>query len=166
MKVWQLATGAAMALAISAGSAQAQAFGVQANYANDFDFGIGARLEYGLPNLITSSGKLANTFLIGSVDFFFPDCGGGDCSYMEGNLNLAVPVGASSLRPYAGAGLNYARISVDTGFGDASSSEIGVNVLGGLRFNLGGMSTFGEARYELGGGEQFVLTFGVLLGGS
>lgn len=162
----------------AAGSLEAQRFGVQGNWSDDFDFGVGGRVELPLPNLLTSEGALANTFLIGSFDYFFPDCGdsfGGfdfDCSYWEINAGLAVPIVSSSIDPYVGAGLNLARFSsefesdlpgVDD---DASETEVGLNLLGGLRFPLGGLSAFGEARLELGGGEQFVLTFGVLLGGA
>jgi len=169
MKMWKLTAGAVFAMALGASQAQAQAIGVQGSWGSDSDLGVGARLEYNLPNLISSTGPLANTFLIGSFDYFFMDCPEGlDCGWMEGNLNLAVPVGTSSLRPYAGAGLNVAvvKVSVDGFDASESATEVGLNVLGGLRFNLGGLSTYGEGRFELGGGEQFVLTFGVLLGGS
>lgn len=171
MKMWRLLAGATVALAIGATDTQAQAIGVQVSYADDFDLGVGARVELGLPNLLTSTGPLANTFLIGTFDYFFPDCADGgsddiDCSYMEFNGNLAVPVGSSSLRPYAGAGLNVARAKVDF-FGESESeTEIGLNVLGGLRFMVGGLSAYGEARYELGGGEQLVFTVGALVGGA
>jgi opacity protein-like surface antigen len=164
-----------VALLAVAGPASAQRFGVQANWADDFDFGIGVRAELDFPNLLTSEGPFSRTFGIGSFDYFFPDCGGVsgfDCSYWEVNLGLAVPIVAASVDPYVGAGLNIARFSADydevlpgLDFG-ASSTDVGVNLLGGLRFPLGGLSAYGEARIELGGGEQLVLTFGVLLGGS
>ena len=164
MKTWRVFAAVTAALVIGTADAQAQAFGVQGSWGDDTDLGIGARLELGLPNLLTSEGPLANTFLIGSFDYFFPDfCDAfDDCSYWEINGNLAVPITSSTIDPYAGAGLNIARMSVL----DSSETEVGLNLLGGLRFNLGGLGAFGEGRFVLSGSEQFVLTFGVLVGGT
>lgn len=164
MKTWRVFAAVTAALVFGTADAQAQAFGVQGSWGDDSDFGIGARLELGLPNLLTSEGPLSNTFLIGSFDYFFPDfCDAiDDCSYWEINGNLAVPITSSTIDPYAGAGLNIAHMSVL----DQSDTEVGLNLLGGLRFNLGGLGAFGEGRFVLGGSEQFVLTFGVLVGGT
>lgn len=162
-----------------AGPVSAQRFGVQANWSDDFDFGVGGRVEVDLPNLFTDQGPFSRTYLIGSFDYFFPDCGAQDepvsdfdCSYWEVNAGLAIPLAAASVDPYVGAGLNIARFSVDYS-GDvpgvdlgADDTEIGLNLLGGLRFPIGGISAYGEGRLELGGGEQFVLTFGILVGGT
>ncbi|HSJ13193.1 MAG TPA: hypothetical protein VK939_02185 [Longimicrobiales bacterium] len=169
MKTWGVVLGMVAMLGAGASNAEAQRIGVQGNWSDDFDLGIGARVELNLPNLLTSEGPLANTFLIGSFDYFFPDCPADlDCSYWEINGNLAVPFAVSGLSPYAGAGLNIARIDVGLEDSDFSGSdtEIGLNLLGGLRFPIGGVSAYGEARLELGGGEQFVLTFGAMVGGS
>jgi hypothetical protein len=66
-----------------------------------------------------------------------------------------------------GAGLNLAHVSVDVpGVPGGSDTDLGLNALAGLRFPLGTFSAFAEARAELGGGKQLVLTFGALLGGS
>lgn len=163
--LWRVVLGSAAALAISAGNVEAQRFGVQGNWGDDADFGIGARVELGLPNLFTTTGPLANTFLIGSFDYFFPDNDAID--YWELNANLAIPLVASGIDPYVGAGLNVAHVSIDSDLvDDASDTEIGLNLLGGLRIPMGGVATFVEGRFELGGGEQFVLTFGALLGGN
>lgn len=165
MKTWRVFAAVTAALVIGSADAEAQAFGVQGSWGDDADFGIGARLELGLPNLLTTEGPLSNTYLIGSFDWFFPDCD--ECTYWELNANLAVPITATSIDPYAGLGLNIAHVSFDTGVGtDVSDTDVGLNLLGGLRFNLGTLSAFTEGRFELGGGEQFVLTFGVLVGGT
>jgi opacity protein-like surface antigen len=155
----------AIALAIGAGSASAQRFGAQLNWSDDFDFGVGGRVELGMPNLFTSTGPLSRTSLVGSFDYFFPDCGG-DCSYWEINGNLTIPITASGVDPYVGAGLNVARFSVDLGegFEDASNTELGLNLLGGINFQLGRVAAFGEGRVEIAGGEQLVLTFGIKFG--
>jgi hypothetical protein len=164
MKTWRAFAAVTAALVIGSADAEAQAFGIQGNWGSDTDFGLGARLELGLPNLITSDGPLSNTFLIGSFDWFFPDfCDNvDDCSYWELNGNLAVPITSSTIDPYAGLGLNVGRVAV----GDASNTEVGLNLLGGLRFRLGSLGAFGEGRAVLGGVEQLVLTFGVLVGGT
>jgi opacity protein-like surface antigen len=150
-------------LAISAGVAHGQRFGAQVNWADDADLGLGARVE--LPIALASEGALAGTFLIGSFDYFFPD----GYDYFEFNGNVGVPVSPqSALNPYVGAGLNMARASaeVDVPGVDASNTELGLNALGGIRFGIGTLSSFAEARLELSGGEQLVLTFGILFGGS
>jgi opacity protein-like surface antigen len=148
---------------------------VQASWADDVDLGIGGRIEIGLDNKIATSGPLSRAFFITSFDYFFWDCDEGsslyevDCSYWELNPGIGVPLPATGLNPYVGAGLNIARASVDLnvpGFeDDASDTEIGLNLLGGLKFNIGSLPSFVEGRLELGGGEQFVLTFGVNLFG-
>jgi len=149
---------------IGAADAQAQAFGVQGSWGDDTDFGIGARLELGLPNLFTTQGPFSRTYLIGSFDWFFPDfCDDiDDCSYWEINANLAIPITAQSIDPYVGTGLNIARVAAF----DESETEVGLNLLGGIRFNLGSLGAFTEGRFVLSGAEQFVLTFGVLVGGT
>lgn len=164
MKTWRVFAAVAAALVVGTADAEAQAFGIQGSWGDDTDFGVGARLELGLPNLFTAEPPLSNTFLIGSFDYFFPDfCDAfDDCSYWEFNANLAVPITATSIDPYAGLGLNVGRMSV----ADVSDSEVGLNLLGGLRFALGGLSAFGEGRFVLGGVEQFVLSLGVLVGGT
>lgn len=66
--------------------------------------------------------------------------------------------GVTSVAPYVGGGLNIAHSSNAT-----SNTELGVNLLGGLRFGIGPVvKGFSEVRLELSGGEQFVVTFGVL----
>ena len=164
MKTWRVFAAVTAALVVGTADVQAQAFVVQGSWGDDTDFGIGARLELGLPNLLTTEGPLSNTFLIGSFDYFFPDfCDAiDDCSYWEINSNLAVPITSSTIDPYAGAGLNIAHMSVL----DQCDTEVGMNLLGGLRVNLGGLGEFGEGRFVVGGDEQFVLTFGVLVGGT
>lgn len=168
MKTWRAGLGAVAAILITAGAAEAQRFGPTLSWSDDFDLGLGARLEYDLPNLITAEGPFARTYLITSFDYMFPDCGVVDCSYWQLNGNLAVPITATNINPYAGAGLNIARASASySDFGSNvsnSNTEIGLNLLGGLQFQLGSLNAFSEAWLQLGGGEQFGLTFGLLFG--
>ncbi len=157
-----LAVVAAMAVVSQQALAQAQVspirFGAQVTYADDFDFGVGARVIYpALGKMVGVSGLEGSA----SFDWFFPSVG----SYFEVNVNALYPVAIASmpkLRPYVGAGLNVARYSVDLGIVSASSTDIGLNALAGARFSMGKFSTFAEAKLELSGGEQFAVTFGVL----
>ncbi len=142
--------------------------GGQLSFADDFDLGIGARATFGLPTP-------APLEIVGTIDYFFPDdVPGVDISYWEINANLVYlfRIPAPSVTPYAGGGLNFSRISANVDLSEfggvevpgiaASNSEMGLNLLGGARFNLGSLTPFAELRFELGGGEQFVISGGAL----
>jgi opacity protein-like surface antigen len=153
----------AVALLSGAGDAYGQVgFGAQLSWADDAEFGIGARAVVDLTPL--TNGLEAS----GSFDYFFPDQPlGADINYWEINANMAyVFAGVPGMAPYAGGGLNiaHASVSVDE-FGiplGASDTDLGLNLLGGARFRAGPVQPFGELRIELGGGEQFVIAGGVI----
>lgn len=135
--------------------------GVQASYGGDSDFGIGARVTRKVGGGLT---------LIGSFDYFFPSDTEGAVGvkkqYWEANGNLVYPL-AEPLGLYAGAGLNLAHPSAELSFLDtrtaASETNLGLNVLAGLKRGYrSSLQLFGEAKYEIKGGEQFVLSVGVL----
>lgn len=158
--VLSLLTAAAL-IFVFAPTAEAQiSFGAQGSYGGDTDLGVGARVELPLSSIHEQLSAA------GSFDYFFPD----GFDYFEVNANglFSIPMEGGSLMPYVGAGLNYARIDVSVSgpFGTVggSTSEIGLNVLGGSKFGGGdsSLTPFAEARFELSGGEQFVLTGGVL----
>lgn len=170
MKKLFIAACTVLAVGVMAAPAQAQAqFGVQANFADDADFGIGVRGQFGLGEALNAEGGWRD--LVGVVSFdFYPDCGPADCTYWEINGNALYPfrVEGSELSPYVGGGLNIAHISFDSGVvgaDDISDTDVGLNGVGGLIFDLGGIDAFVEGKFEIGGGEQFVLTFGALFGG-
>ena len=141
-----LCTGAAASL-----PAQVR-FGAQASWGDNSDFGIGARLEHGLTKLFPKAPLRAAA----SFDYFFP---GNSINYWELNYNVFYQLKADALTPYAGGGLVLAYASAN----GVSNSDLGVNLGGGLKFKTGGsMTPFLEARIELGAGEQFVLTGGLL----
>ena len=105
------------------------------------DFGIGARGTFGLPTTIPLE-------IIGSVDYFFPESvPGASVTYWEANANIVYmfQIPASPIAPYAGGGLNLAYGSVDLGIPgvDASSTLVGLNILGGAKFNRGPVTPFG-----------------------
>ena len=156
--------------------AEAQvSFGPYVAWADDVDLGVGGRVDVPLGNAFgVDSGPFQNIFLNSGVAYFFWDCDEGfdfdelDCSYFEINGNLAVPftLEGSSIQPYAGSGLNVARFSVESGEGpfegERDDTEVGLNILGGIFFPISDLRGFAEAKFELSGGEQFVLSGGIL----
>jgi hypothetical protein len=149
------------AAARPAPATQRPSFGVQLDWSSDVDFGIGARVVFGLQSLFPKTPLDG----IVSFDYFFPGGApaGVSFTYWEINGNVAyrftVPR-SSSLRPYAGGGLNIAHASVSPG---GSDTKAGLNLLGGTTFRIKGsnLTPFAEARGEIGGGKTFVLTGGI-----
>lgn len=153
----------ALAAAVAIPStAQAQvSFGALAAYHDDFDLGIGAYVGFPLESVYEG--------LRGQADFtyFFPDSDFID--YFEINANALYDIDIeSSVTPFVLGGINIARVSVDdpTGLGDAfgfdaSSTEFGLNLGGGVAFDAGSLRPSVGARIELGGGEGLVI-FGQL----
>ena len=145
----------------AASRADRPSFGVQLNWSSDYDFGIGGRGVFPLRSLFPKTPLDG----IVSFDYFFPGGAPAGVSfhYWEINGNVAyrftVPR-SSSLRPYAGGGLNIIHASVSTG---GSDTKAGLNLLGGTTFKLKGSSLvpFAEARGEVGGGKTFILTAGL-----
>ena len=150
---------AAVALAF-ASTAQAQAkIGAQLSWGDDYDLGIGPRVEVSLPS------QSVNLRFVGSFDYFFPDNSQVDYSYWELNGNLAysfVAQGANSIMPYVGGGLNIATGSVTVLGVSDSNTEMGLNLLLGTQFESKNITPYVELRAELSGGEQFVIAGGFL----
>lgn len=145
----------AFSLLTAAPSSAQVHLGPQISLADDADVGIGGRIVAGVP-------QYRGVEFSGSFDVFFPD---EDFDYWElnGNLiyNFEIPE-ASAFRPYAGGGLNIARFD-DVGPTDAGDTELGLNILGGAKFpNEGPVTPYLELRAEIEGGEQFVITGGIL----
>jgi hypothetical protein len=152
---------------LATASAQAQRFGAQVSWGSDSDLGVGARAEFDLTNTLSKDSKnpFSKAFIITQFDYYFDSCGAGDCTWWELNPSLAVPLNATDIKPYVGAGLNIGHFSSGTGSLRSSNTETGINLLGGLKFELGSTSAFSEARLSLGGFDQFALSFGFLFGG-
>lgn len=124
--------------------------GGQFSWGDDFDFAFGGRVIWDWP-------FEPGAFATGSFDLFFPKA---DVDYWEVNINIGqpIPIKSDTFKPYAGAGLNWAHISA----GGTSDNRFGLNLLAGLRYMLPSVAPFGELRWELGGGKQFVITAGVM----
>ncbi len=153
-------------VAVGAGTLQAQTrpvqFGGQLSFANDYNFGIGARVVGDLQSMIPGA---RNWSVIGSFDWFFP---GNSLTYWElnGNAVYNFQIAGSTLGPYAGGGLDIAHWStsaaVPPGFA-TSFTRLGLNVVGGTTFKTGGsIKPFVELRGELRDGGQFVISGGLL----
>jgi len=102
-----------------------------------------------------------------TLDWFFPartTVNGLSVSqtYWEANFD-----GVVDLKPapwlYVGTGFNFTDLSIDTGDLAApyGGSELGVNLIGGIKLGNHRGAPFLQARYELGGGKQFVASAGV-----
>jgi hypothetical protein len=145
-------------------SADRPSFGLELNWSSDVDFGIGGRGVFPLVSLVPGTPLDG----IVSFDYFFPSVPAGVSGhYWEINGDVAyrfrVP-SRSSLRPYAGGGLNIAHASAGpTGGTSVSATKAGLNLLGGTTFKVKGSNLvpFVEARGEVGGGKTFILTGGV-----
>ncbi|WP_420448373.1 outer membrane beta-barrel protein [Candidatus Palauibacter sp.] len=146
-------------------ASQGISFGAAASYGEDSDFGVGPRVSLAIP-----AGDLGLS-LVGSFDYFFPsdaeaDAIGAEINYWElnGNVVLDISVGGT-VAPYAGAGINYVEASGSVSAGgisiSTSESEVGANLLAGLRFGSAGPSPFLEGRYSTAS-EQIVVAVGLM----
>lgn len=147
--------------AAGARTAEAQfRFGAQVSLASDTDVGIGARANFGL-GAISERNPIEGQ---ATFDYFFPDAG--DYWELTGNALYRFDTPSPSVKPYAGGGLIFAHSSVDVLGVRDSNSDIGLNLVGGLRFNVKGTTTlpFVEARFEIMDGSQFVIAAGVMFG--
>lgn len=140
-------------------SAQLQ-FGVHASVATETDLGLGGRLLFGLEQFVIGMEGIA------SLDYFFPD----NSDYWELNGNIVVPVPITEgFEPYLGGGLNLGFFSFEEdpgGTGDNTDTEIGLNLVGGMKFATTNFRPFLEVRGTIAGAEQLVFTGGILLGGA
>ena len=149
-------------MATGAKRAEAQfRFGANVSWGDDTDFGLGARANFGFGEF---SRRNPIEGLV-TFDYFFPD--GFDYWEVTGNAIYRFDISNETVKPYAGAGVLISHASVDlpSPF-DASSTDAGLNLLGGLRFRLKNSTVlpFVEARLEVKDGSQFVLAGGVLFG--
>ncbi|MDH3208243.1 MAG: hypothetical protein OEO79_16705 [Gemmatimonadota bacterium] len=140
-----------MLMAPSAVSAQTTIGGVL-GYHDDFDaLGIGAYAAFALPQLHE------NISINPSFMYYFPD--GFDAWEVNGDLVYAFPVSADSpITPFALAGINIMRVSFDAGvFGSASSTDVGLNLGGGVTFPMEGFTPFAGAKFEIQDGTGFLI---------
>ena len=130
--------------------------GAFAAYHDDLEaFGIGAGISIPLTSIDP------NVALIPDFTFFFPDDPFG---YFEinGDVSYNFPVGADApVAPFAFAGLNIGRSSVDLGTTSDSSTDIGLNLGGGVNFAAGSVNPFAGAKFEIQDATGFVIFGGI-----
>jgi len=159
------------AVTLAAGrNAEAQVrFGANLSWGGDTDLGLGARLNFGVGSLADS--KPIEGLL--TFEYFFPDSPSGfDVSYWEVSANAIYRFveRGKGITPYAGGGLLISRFTSDgdQGQGSVSDSDLGLSLLGGLRFKTAGtLIPFAEARIDIvANRSQLVLSGGVYFGQS
>jgi opacity protein-like surface antigen len=159
---------AALTLALATGftavPAQAQLwFGPQVSWGDNADFAIGGKIGAAIASLGNDNAR-NNVDVMGAFDYFL-DCD--ECSYFEvtGGALYNFDIG-ESIGPYAGAGLNWGRLSDSGPSPDDSNSELGLALMGGLKFLLGTLNADAGARISVGGYEQAVISLAILFGGA
>lgn len=167
MRKVTVALSAALGLCLVTQTAVAQKawqFGPQVSLGtNSAGPAIGARAVWsglGAATKVTGLGAYA------SFDYFFPSSGFGvSPTLWEINVNGTwdIPNMTGGFKPYVGAGINYAHYSFSILGTSASTSETGLNLLGGTHFNpTPKLNMFGEVRIELRTGSFVAFTVGLL----
>ena len=177
MKRWAVVAIGLTMVVVAVPVAAQVTFGPQLVWGDDTDFGVGGRVDFDLAGpLAIVDGPFQDLFGSVTGSYFFWDCPSfgtdttADCGVIEFNANASVPfsVEGSSVLGYLGGGLHLARLSVDyttPTLGDLdlrSDTDIGLNVLGGVKFPLAGMTGFVEGKFGVAGAEQFVFSVGLL----
>jgi len=166
MKKWYAVFVAALALlVVPASDLHAQvAIGPQAVLFDFEDIAVGARVDFGLGEAFgIEDGFFQGLFGSVNGNYVFVD---GDVTSLLFNANLAVPLVTESaaVSPYIGAGLDLYRWSASAGGVTVSDNATGLNVLGGLFFDLGALPAFVEAQYSTTASGFLSISAGVLFG--
>ena len=139
-------------------------FAPQVAWGGDQDLAVGGRLLVKLSRLASSN---PDTGFTSKIDFVLPfdwfvDCT--ECTYYEVTPGFLLPLTVKDAGVYLGAGLNIARLSIDTEGEDRSNLDLGLGLTGGLLVPIKSLNTFGEVRFTAGGAKQTVISAGILLG--
>ena len=108
-----------------------------------------------------------------SFDYYFTDVDGYSLFAIDLNALYEFGVDNQVFVPYAGGGLGITRASVDSpsisfggqtfGGGSTSSTDVGLNIVGGARFPLGTVEPFAQLNATLGGdADRLGITGGLL----
>ena len=157
-----------VALFAFAPQAFAQGFllGPEIAWNDDFDIGIGVGAEFGLGSVAEGLG------LYGDFLYFFPSDPettiyqeSQDYYEFNANATYVFPLKNSTITPFALAGANFGIWDYKTQEPGATEPDdgmkVGVNLGGGIQFNLGKFRPRAGARFVLGGYETFTI-FGFL----
>lgn len=170
-----VAPGAVVAQAQTAGTR----FGVEAAYADHFNLGVGAFVKFHVTDINTHpiTGRVSfDWYFPSSSDFGcdFDDCGVSVHYFQIDADGLYDIQSKGNVKPYVGAGLDYAHFSesfsdcAECGTYTGSNGGIGLNILGGLNFMANSkLMPFVEVKLGLGGGvadfggSEFVIKGGI-----
>lgn len=141
---------------------------------------LGPTVGYGFSNLEAASVGADARIGLGALpvalnptfDYFFvEDTENASTTLFQitGNAIYEFEIGAEQpFVPYAGAGVSYLRTSTEASGGgvtvNASDSEVGLNLLGGAKFNVGAIKPFAQVRYTTVGDGLFSINGGILFG--
>lgn len=98
----------------------------------------------------------------GAFDFYFAD---DNVTVYTLDFNALYRIETdASFSPYAGAGLGFTDVSVDTEtqFGSFGGSDTGLNLVGGAKFEAGSLKPFAQAQITLGDLTRIGITGGLL----
>ena len=96
-----------------------------------------------------------------AFDYYLTD--GFDLFQLSANALYTFGINNAVFTPYAGAGVGITRVSVDSEFGDASNTDVGLNIIGGAEFGFGGLRPFVQAQLTLDGESDLTTIAGGLL---
>lgn len=147
---------------------------------DDSHFGLGARAEMDLSDhLDIDHDFFRDIFGSATATYSFQDCrGGSGCGWLElgGNLNVPVSHRTADLVGYVGAGFHVVSSFREESFVNlrpsparstwhrrTSDTSVGLNLLGGLKFEVEATPAFVEGKLGLSGASQFLLSTGVML---
>lgn len=131
-------------------------FGVMLAYGSEIEnVGLGITADFPVAEKLT----LAPSFI-----YYFPkDYGTGDLNWWELNADANYYlVDDENIGFYGLAGLNYSHVSYDSGYGDSSDGELGLNLGVGANFIIDSSVTpFAQVKYVIIDGGQVVIGAGV-----
>lgn len=118
---------------------------------------LGADARFGLAELPVDLGATFDYYLMEENISFYQ---------ISLNAYYPFPLADAPIVPYAGAGIGISRMSIDFGdeFGEwfgsnsASSSDTGINLIGGARFPTGNLIPYAQAQFTIG--DLSLLTIG------
>lgn len=151
MRRFALVTAALAAFAVVPHQVEAQVtLGPELAYGDGSrDLGIGAAMALPMPNIGTGFGLLVDLLI------FFPN--GYDYLEANGNITYDFELENSSAVPFVLAGLSLSNTSVEVLGVSGSSTDLALNLGGGIDFDLGSFRPKVGARFQIESGTGFIL---------
>jgi hypothetical protein len=161
MRKFVTVVGAAALFSLVPLSAQGQVLlGPTLAFHDDADFGIGATVGFDADNITEGFG------FMGDFIYYFPEFG----DFLEFNANATydIPLEGSTVLPFLLGGLNFARYSFEVLGISGSTTDVNLNLGGGIAFDAGSLRPKAGLRLIVGGGGGFVIfaTLPFVVGGN